>query len=231
MNSRPTGFASICIVGLLALLSGCGDRPPITSYTVNKPVPLKPLPNPHDAGLPMTLPSQAGADASAEAPPSGEPTDRTLAAILPITPQGWFFKLTGPIAAVAAQEKAFTDFLKTVKFSGDKPEWTLPDGWQAQPGNQFRYATLVIPSEGKPLELTVSALPNSGDDNQQYLLVNINRWRGQLKLPPITAEQLPAESTTVDIGGTPATVVNLAGHAAPGGMGRPPFFPGATNGN
>src|SRR5690349_4887600 len=102
MNSRPTGSAAACFVGFLALLAGCSDRPPITSYTVNKPVPLKPLPNPHDAGLPMTLPSQAGAEASADAPPSGEPTDRTLAAILPITPQGWFFKLTGPIAAVAA---------------------------------------------------------------------------------------------------------------------------------
>jgi hypothetical protein len=226
MMSRSPG---LLLFALLAptLLASCSDRPPITSYTVSKPAPLKPLANPHDAGLPMTLPSQA----AAEAPPTGEPTDRTLAAILPITPQGWFFKLTGPIAAVAAQEAAFTDFLKTVKFAGDKPEWTLPTDWQAQPGNQFRYATLVIPSEGKPLELTVSALPNSGDNNQEYLLVNINRWRGQLKLPPITAEQLPAESTTVDIGGTPATVVNLAGHAAPGGMGRPPFSSGAPNGN
>ena len=226
MMSRSPG---LLLFALLAptLLASCSDRPPITSYTVNKPAPLKPLANPHDAGLPMTLPSQA----AAEAPPTGEPTDRTLAAILPITPQGWFFKLTGPIAAVAAQEAAFTDFLKTVKFVGDKPEWTLPAGWQAQPGNQFRFATLVIPSEGKPLELTVSALPNSGDNNQEYLLVNINRWRGQLKLPPITAEQLPAESTTVDIGGTPASVVNLAGHAAPGGMGRPPFSSVAPNGN
>jgi hypothetical protein len=213
------------LVGLLALVAtGCSERPPITTYTVNKPAPLRPLANPHDAGLPMTLPG------AAEAPPTGEPTDRTLAVIVPITPQGWFFKLTGPAAAVAAQESAFKDFLKTIKFTAGQPEWTLPAGWQARPGNQFRFATLVIPGEGRPLEVSISGLPNTGEDNAKYVLDNVNRWRGQLRMPPVTAEQLPAESSTVDMNGTQGTLVNLAGHAAPGGMGGP-FSSGAPNGN
>ena len=218
---------SSLLFGLLALVAaGCSERPPITSYTVSKPVPLRPIANPHDAGLPMTLPGAA----AAEAPPTGEPTDRMLGVVVPITPQGWFFKFSGPVAAVTAQESAFKDFLKTVTFTDGKPEWALPAGWQAQPGNQFRFATLLIPAEGKPLEVSVTALPNSGEDNTNYVLSNVNRWRGQLRLPPITAAQLPAESSTVDLSGTPATLVDLVGHTAPGGMGGP-FSSGATNGN
>ena len=214
----------------LATLSGCGEREPIRHYTVEKPRALQPLAqaNPHGnphAGLP------APAD---DKPPSGEPTDRTLAAIVPLAPQGWFFKLTGPVDAVGRQQAAFNDFLKTVKFGADgKPSWALPEGWQTRPGNAIRFATLVIPDEadgGKPLELSVTPLPNTGSDDAKYLLDNINRWRGQLRMPPITAAELPAHSSEVQLDGATATVVDLVGHAKPGGM-SPPFFSGATDGN
>lgn len=215
----------------LALLAGCSERPPITTYTVNKPSPLRPLVNPHDAGLPMTRPGETG---PSEAPPTGEPTDRTLAAIVPTTPQGWFFKLTGPTGPVAAQEAAFKEFLASVKFADGKPQWTVPAGWEEKPASGLRFATLVIPTEGSPpLELTVMQLPNSGDDPVGYVLNNVNRWRGQMRLAPITAEQLGSETSTEDVGGTSSTVVNIAGHAAPNSMGpmSGPFSSGAPNGN
>lgn len=215
----------VTLVAIAALtIVGCSDKPQITSYTVKKPEPLAAMPNPHDQGLPKTLPGQ---DAP---PPTGEPTDRTLAVIVPTTPQGWFFKLTGPTAPVAGLETKFNEFLATVKFEGGQPTWTLPEGWQQQPGNAFRFATIVISGEPKPLELTVSGLPNAGSDNVAYVLQNVNRWRGQLRLPPIAADSLATETKTVDVGGTASTLVNLAGHAAPGGM-QPPFASGAPNGN
>ncbi len=215
----------VTLVAIAALAAfGCSDKPPITSYTVKKPEPLPAMPNPHDQGLPKTLPGQD------VPPPTGEPTDRTLAVIVPTTPRGWFFKLTGPTAPVAALETKFNEFLATVKFENGEPAWTLPEGWQQQPGNAFRFATIVIPGEPKPLELTVSNLPNSGDDNVNYVLQNVNRWRGQLQLPPIAADALSSETKTVDVAGTPSTLVNLAGHAAAGGM-QPPFMSGAPSGN
>jgi hypothetical protein len=217
-------FRQAILVALCCFAAaGCSDKPPIKSYTVKKPEPLEAMANPHDAGLPKTLPGE-------EAPPSGPPTDRTLAVIVPTTPQGWFFKLTGPEAAVAALETKFNDFLSTVKFENGEPTWKLPDGWQQQPGNAFRFATIVIPGEAKPLELTVSGLPNSGDDNVNYVLANVNRWRGQLQLPKIDADALGIETQTIEVDGTTATRVNLAGHAAAGGM-QPPFMSGAPNGN
>ena len=205
-----------------AIVVGCQKQDEIARYTVAKPLPLEPLAtkSPHASGA---IPEQ---------PPSGEPTDRTLAAIVPLKPQGWFFKLTGPKDAVAAHEQAFTTMLKSVRFaSGDNPTWTLPEGWQQQPGNQIRYATVLIPAEGKALEVSVTALPNSGGDDDEYVLANVNRWRGQLRLPPIDKQQLPGDSTKIELDGATATLVNLVGHAAPNAMGRPPFVPGAPDGN
>lgn len=208
-----TAGAGLALLGLTA--AGCSKPEGIEHYTVKKPPAI-----------------DRPAEAAAQAPPTAaEAKDRTLAAIVSHGEQGWFFKLTGPKDPVAAQGEPFTNFLKTVRFNAEgKPEWTLPEGWQARPGSDIRFATLVIPSEGKPLELSVTALPKPPGDDENYALVNINRWRGQLRLPPITLADLPQESTQLEVGGTTATLVNLLGTAAPGGMGTPPFFPGAGNG-
>jgi hypothetical protein len=208
-------WLAVLVAGFwLVAVAGCEKTEQITRYTVEKPPPI---------------------DAPAIAEPratDAEPTDRTLAAIVPLTGQGWFFKLAGPKDAVGENLDAFTTFLESVHFSAEgKPQWTLPEGWQEQPGSQFRHATLVIPSQGKPLEVSVTALPNPGGDEAQYVLINVNRWRGQLRLPPITKEELAGQSTLIKLDGATATMVNLLGTAAPDNMGRPPFMSGARDGN
>lgn len=204
----------------LGLAGGCEKPERISKYTVDKPPPIEEPTRPATA--------EAGQ-------PAGEPTDRTVAAIVPLAEQGWFFKLTGPKDAVQSRAEAFTDFVKSVRISAEgKPQWDLPAGWKENDGNQIRFATIIIPAadgeNAKPLEISVTVLPKSGDD-ADYILVNVNRWRNQLKLPPIAKEQLAAESTQLDLGGTKATLVNLLGVAAPNSMGRPPFSSGAPNGN
>ncbi len=202
----------LCVCGLLL---GCADSERIEHYTVNKPPPI---------ATPKT-------DQAVPAQPTGEPKDRTLAAIIPHGEQGWFFKLTGPKDPVAANTELFTKLLQSVHFSAEgKPEWTLPEGWQQQAGNDIRFATLMIPGAGEPLEVSVTALPKPPGDEENYALVNINRWRGQLQLPPIAREQLAAESKTLEVDGKTVTMVDLVGTATGGSMGRPPFFPGAGNG-
>lgn len=204
-------------IGLTLILAGlgCGKQEQISRYTVAKPEPIVER-DPH-AGLNIKR-------------PSGEPTDRTWGAVVPRGQQGWFFKLTGPKDAVEAQVGAVTDFLKTVRFTTEgKPEWTLPAGWQQRAGNDIRFATLVIPAEAKPLELTVVMLPKSGDD-ANYILINVNRWRGQLGLPPVSAEALASGSTQMAVGDSTATIVNLLGTSSGGSMGQPPFMSGERNG-
>lgn len=203
--------------GFIVVLActGCGKQEQISRYTVAKPEPIVER-DPHE-GLGIK-------------PPSGEPTDRTLGAVVPRGEQGWFFKVTGPKDAVEAQVGAVTDFLKTVRFTTEaKPEWNLPEGWQQRAGNDIRFATLVIPAAPKPLELSVTVLPKSGDDGP-YILMNVNRWRNQLGLPPVAAEELADGSTQVAVGDATATIVNLLGASSGGSMGRPPFMSGERNG-
>jgi hypothetical protein len=209
----------LAVSAVVAWAAGCEQRESVTRYTVDKPPALAPL---------KTSDPHAGLAGPTE---PGEAKDRTLGAIVPNADEGWFFKLTGPKDAVAAQTDAFHAFLKSVRFNEQgKPQWTLADGWQERPGSDIRYATLILPGAGKPLELTVTALRRSGDD-AAYALVNINRWRGQLQLPPISADRLADESTQVTLAGATATVVDLVGTASSAGMGRPPFMSRTRDGN
>ena len=66
--------------------------------------------------------------------------------------------------------------------------WTAPAGWTESAGNGMRIATLPPPKSGGKAEVTVIALP--GDVGGER--ANVNRWRGQLALPPIAEADLPA---------------------------------------
>jgi hypothetical protein len=90
----------------------------------------------------------------------------------------------------------------------------------------MRFATVVVNAEAPRLELTVIALPTAGGSPQEQVLANVNRWRGQLALPPITVESLGAATQSVALeGGQLATVVDYTGTSKPGGM-TPPFAAG-----
>jgi hypothetical protein len=158
----------------------------------------------------------------AAAAPQGEPTDRLLTAIIPSGGQAWFFKVVAPIAEVDKHEKELTDFFTAVRFADDgKPKWNLPAGWKEQATNSpMRFATIVIPTEPKPLEIAVSSLPWSG--TPENLLQNVNRWRGQLQLPQIGAGQVAEFTREAKAGDLPITIVDLRGHFAGSGM-TPPF--------
>ena len=60
--------------------------------------------------------------------------------------------------------------------------WTLPTGWKVEPVSGMRVASFSTPGKG---DVSVVNLPGSGGD----LKGNLNRWRGQVGLPPIEDEQ------------------------------------------
>ena len=131
------------------VFAGCGQHEEIAHYTVPKPELIDP-----------TLVSSAK-------PPAADTETRTLGLIIPLPGTGWFFKLTGDAAAVEKQEEAFTQFVKSLKFSegpDPKPSWTLPEGWKDKPGSGMRYATIQVPGEEAAGPVDHSAAGN--------------RWRG-----------------------------------------------------
>lgn len=89
----------------------------------------------------------------------------------------------------------------------------------------MRFATIRIKSSAGPVELSVTSLPKMADEDQ-LLLDNINRWRGQLKLPPLTLGRLSSESIQMKLdetSGLTATVVNMVGNLTGSGMSSAPF--------
>jgi hypothetical protein len=88
--------------------------------------------------------------------------------------------------------------------------WTLPDGWQQKPAGEMRVASFsVAGSDGQAADVSVIPLPGIGG----MVLENVNRWRGQVSLPPITQADLGTATEPVTIAGTPASLFDMAGMA------------------
>lgn len=178
---------------LAVLLVGCRRGPEITQYEVPK-----------------------------------EPTpDRMLAALVPHGSEAWSFKLAGPAEAVGKYTEKFDALVQTVTFpdaASGEPQWKLPEGWTQEAGGaQMRFATVKIPDSQPPLELTVAKVSWGSADEPQEILANVNRWRGQMQLPPIGDEDLSDETRSLKLAAdqSKAIVVDLAGRLKAGVMSAP----------
>ena len=131
----------------------------------------------------------------------GQARQRILVAMLTRGTISWFFKITGEDTFVASQKQNFLRFLKSVSFGeigsmqmavapatnneNDKANsiWTIPPDWQALPPSQFLLAEFAITgTNGAKAEVNVAEMGGEGGG----LLANVNRWRGQLGLRPIS---------------------------------------------
>lgn len=66
-------------------------------------------------------------------------------------------------------------------------EWAVPAGWTEDPNpRQMRLATYIAPDPAGPVEVAVTRFGGRVGGE----LANINRWRGQLGLPPIGEAEL-----------------------------------------
>jgi len=75
--------------------------------------------------------------------------------------------------------------------AGSKLGWTLPRGWTEALSGGMRYATLKPAVPGR-IEATVVVLPGPAGGE----LGNVNRWRGQLGLPPVDESALASVRET-----------------------------------
>jgi hypothetical protein len=88
-----------------------------------------------------------------------------------------------------------------------KPTWTIPAGWQEGQLAQFLVAKYVITgANGTAAAVNVSSLAGDGGG----LLPNVNRWRAQLGLAPVTEADL-ANLPTIDASGGKATMIEFSG--------------------
>jgi hypothetical protein len=143
----------------------------------------------------------------------------------------WYFKMAGEPAAVNAQKPVFLDFLKSITFetapatamanpqagmtadpmspAEAAPVSTpgLPDGWKEIPNPPMLLAKYVIQGPGTAKAEVNISQPGTGGG----LLMNVNRWRNQLGLPPFSQDDLSKQTQTIDWPGGKATLVDFNG--------------------
>ena len=182
-------------------------------------------------------------DMAGTTPPEGAKFPlRVLVAILDREGTAWFFKMTGDDQLVSEQKPAFVDFLKSLQFvtaqaqpalppshppveglttqpsavaeNGSKPTWEVPAGWKEEPPAQMLVAKFSATDNAVRAEITVSSFP--GDVGG--LLANVNRWRGQVSLPPIDEASLEQAVTQVDVQVGKGSLVELNGTIAKTGQ-------------
>jgi hypothetical protein len=186
------------------------------------------------AGQPAQLYDIAGTS------PGGSSPERILGVIQHRDDAAWFFKMTGDAALVEQQKPAFVAFLNSVQFAaaqppaemppghpamGDmnmgasavatgpishegQPNWQVPAGWQEIPGGQFLVAKFNLTGEGgATAAVNVSSSPGEGGG----LVMNVNRWRGQLGLAPLADDDVNKQVTAIEVQGGKASLVDLSG--------------------
>ncbi len=91
--------------------------------------------------------------------------------------------------------------------------WSVPPDWRASDAPQsFTVASYEAGPADAPAIITVTRLSGEGGG----ALENINRWRGQIGLPPV-AELSGQPMEGFQVGPFPIGVVDLVGEAGPGG--------------
>jgi hypothetical protein len=138
-----------------------------------------------------------------------------LAAVQRRGEMAWFFKMTGDPELVAQQKPKFVEFLQSVRFleaepampaghpdvgampvtqatgpAAGTPQWNVPADWAAAAAGQFLAAKFT--SAGGKAAVNISTSPGDGGG----LAANVNRWRKQLGLGELSANELTKSVTT-----------------------------------
>ena len=88
--------------------------------------------------------------------------------------------------------------------------WTAPAAWTAKPTGAMRKGSSTIKGAEGEGDLSITAFPGDvGGD-----LANLNRWRGQIQLPPVAQSEFEAATQHLDKNGLHLTFVDLVGTGA-----------------
>lgn len=177
------------------------------------------------AGAPTNSPVSSPRPAATSGP------RRILGAVIPMESGCYFLKATESPEKLDALLGDFHDIVTkfTINPNTGKPELDLPEGWRMNPRNDVAMAEFVAPESAGSIKFTVTvlAMPPASDWNA-YLLSNINRWRGQLKLSDVDSTALADTLLSVERPGSllPGYIFDAVGTGT-GGMA--PFAGGNPN--
>jgi hypothetical protein len=92
--------------------------------------------------------------------------------------------------------------------SENKPDWQAPAGWKEVPGGQFLVSKFQI-AGADSAQAAVNVSMSAGDGGG--LAANLNRWRGQLGLAPLSPNDLQLQIQTLDVANGKAMFIDMSG--------------------
>lgn len=153
---------------------------------------------------------------------TGEEKTRIVTAMQHTADTSWFYKISGDDELVAKEKDNFLAFIKSVKFGTPSamPTTTsavsspasadgdlkLPTGWKVVAPGAMQVAKYQVTGEKDATgEVTVSVFPSDTGGN----LANVNRWLGQVKLPPVDEAGLAKMLQPLDPTNPKAVLVDM----------------------
>ncbi|MGB9274811.1 MAG: hypothetical protein WCC08_06210 [Terrimicrobiaceae bacterium] len=113
-----------------------------------------------------------------------------------------------------AQKAAVREQIEQAQSSAQAPAISLkaPPHWQRQPPAPMRKASFFVQeADGAKVDISVTSFQGESGG----LLANINRWRGQLDLDAVDAEQLESTIERRTMAGREFVIVDFANEQAP----------------
>jgi hypothetical protein len=130
-------------------------------------------------GLPPRHPPIDSAPAASDGLPAGHP------------PIGAASPNAGPLPGVEAP-------------AADVPKFTVAPSWKSIPAQGMRKAEFIVGDGAQPAHVTMFEFPANAGPMISDPLNNINRWRGEIGLSPLTKENLTGATQAIDVDGKPA---------------------------
>jgi hypothetical protein len=89
----------------------------------------------------------------------------------------------------------------------DRPvHWTKPEGWNSQPLSEMRIGSFKVDGPNAvSADVSITAFPGEAGG----LGSNLNRWRDQLQLPPLSDEQFTNTVQRIEIDNVPTLLVDF----------------------
>jgi hypothetical protein len=89
-------------------------------------------------------------------------------------------------------------------------KWEMPQGWQQVPPSSMRYASFSAGADNDKIDISIVTFPGEGGSDAD----NVNRWRQQVSLPPMSPAAVATQVTPLKADDTIFSTVDIAGASA-----------------
>src|SRR6266496_4973133 len=91
--------------------------------------------------------------------------------------------------------------------SAPQVKWKTPEGWSEVPPSSMRYASFSAGANDSKIDISIVTFPGEGGSDAD----NVNRWRGQIGLPPVSAAAMTSQVAPLKVEDATFSTVDIAG--------------------